>query len=364
MAAALLGVACQPRSNEGELALKKFAPQSKLHTAHTPITQLKFRAIDFHQHIRLQGEKGALPHADIVATMDRFNVATIVHLTGGHGAQLQRALDQLAKPYPGRFVVFTELNWDHLKQPDFGARMAADIKAAVAAGARGLKLLKWFGLGARHPNGELVKVDDPRFGPVWQACAALRIPVAIHTGDPEAFFDPVDEHNERYDELQAHPQWSYHDRQWPRLPALLAARDRMIARHPQTTFVALHVGGWPENLDYVSTLLREHPNVYVDIGAREAELGRQPQRARRFFIEFADRILFGTDESPGAWNKNGADVYESYGRTLQSTDEHYDYYAAPRQGRWKIYGLGLPDDVLQKVYYSNARALFDRFASP
>lgn len=358
---AVATVACNARPAPAELTLARFAPTSKLHGAPAPIEHLKFRAIDFHQHLRLQGDKGALPLADVVATMDRFNVATMVHLTGGHGAQLQRTLDQLANAYPARFIVFTELNWDHLKHPDFGVRMAADVQSAVSAGARGLKLLKWFGLGARHPDGALVKVDDPRFDPVWRMCASLRIPVGIHTGDPEAFFDPVDEHNERYEELKAHPDWSYHDARWPRLPALLQARDRMMARHPETIFVALHVGGWPENLDYVSTMLREHPNVYVDIGAREAELGRQPQRARRFFLEFSDRILFGTDEPPGAWNNNGAKVYESYGRTLQTNDEFYDYYAAPRQGRWKIYGLGLPDDVLQKVYYTNARALFDRF---
>lgn len=346
---------------EKEFGLSHFSPTSKLHATRTKIERLKFTGVDFHQHIKLAGEAGALPPEQIVAMMDAMNVAMMVHLTGGHGRALEQAVDQLVKPFPKRFVVFTELNWDHLQHDDFGVRMAADVAKAVAYGARGLKLLKWFGLGARHPDGGLVKVDDPRFDPVWQTCARLAIPVAIHTGDPEAFFDPVDERNERWEELQQHPQWSFHDAKWPRLPELLAARDRVFARHPKTTFVALHVGGWPENLDYVSDLLRDCPNVYVDIGGREAELGRQPLRAETFFTQFADRILFGSDVTPAAWNEAGVRVYESYARTLETADEHYDYFGAPAQGRWRISGLGLPDDVLQKVYSKNAIAIFSQF---
>lgn len=360
----LIVAACQPSPPKApvDLPLSRYRPRAKLHSTHTQVDRLRFAAIDFHQHLALPGDRAFVPADRVVAMMDAHNVAAMVHLTGG-GPRLQAVLDAFVKPHPGRFFVFTEFDWDRLRAPDFGLRLAEDLRRDVQRGARGLKLLKWFGLGARHADGGLVKIDDPRFDPVWQACAELRVPVAIHTGDPEAFFDPVDEHNERFEELSKHPDWSFHDPQFPRLPELLAARDRVIARHPSTTFVALHVGAWPENLDYVSRLLTQHPNVYVDLGARQAELGRQPRRARRFFIEHQDRILFGTDEAPAAWNGEGAAVYRSYGRFLETEDEAFAYYASPRQGRWTISGLALPEEVLHKVYVANARRVLEAHAS-
>ena len=197
-------------------------------------------------------------------------------------------------------------------------------------------MLKELGLYVRDREGGWSTIDDPRWDPIWAECGRLGIPVAIHSGDPEAFFTPTDGKNERYEELWDNPDWSFHGRDHPPLPVLLAAQARVFARHPRTTFVALHFGGWPENLDHVSGLLTKHPNVYVETGARQAELGRQPRRARRFFLEHQDRILFGTDMWPMP------DLYANYFRWLETADEYFPYYDYPAQGRWNIYGIELP----------------------
>jgi predicted TIM-barrel fold metal-dependent hydrolase len=179
--------------------------------------------------------------------------------------------------------------------------------------------------------------------------------VSIHSTDPEAFFHPPDSTNERYEELTEHPDWSFYGPQFPSKESILAARDLMFAKHPHTTFVALHMANWPENLDYVSHLLDTLPNVMVEFGAREAELGRQPRRAREFFIKYQNRIMFGTD--------NGMDeaMYRNHFRWLETADEYFDYWGYPGQGRWKIYGLDLPDPVLEKIYHKNAERIFGQF---
>ena len=236
------------------------------------------------------------------------------------------------------------------------------MSKAHSAGARGLKVLKTLGLYLRErgSGGPLVRIDDPRFDPMWEACAALDMPVAIHIADPEAFFLPIDRFNERFEELNAHPDWSFHGRDFPPFAELLAARDRVFARHPRTTFVALHVGHHAEDLGEVSASLDRHPNMHVEIGARIGELGRQPRTARRFFDRYQDRILCGTDAVPHGTDTPqqvfGDELYQIYYRFLESEDEYFDYAPAPipPQGRWRIYGLGLPDGILRKVYNENA----------
>jgi predicted TIM-barrel fold metal-dependent hydrolase len=338
------------------LLLADFAPRSMLHAAAHDVPRARFAAIDFHQHVDDHVDKDgtlSFPPAKLVALMDAANVRTLVILTGPRGADLSALAAALA-PYPGRFVLFTQVDWARAGEPGFAAREAAALADSVARGARGLKVLKDLGLYHRDAAGRLLAIDDPRFDPIWHAAGELRIPVAIHSGDPEAFFLPADASNERYDELQAHPEWSFAAPGTPPLRELLAARDRVIARHPETTFVALHVGGWPENLDYASELLARHPNAYVELGAREAELGRQPRRARRFFLENADRIMFGTDFWPSAA------MYANHFRWLETDDEYFPYHGYPDQGRWYIYGLGLPEAVLRKIYRDNAERILDR----
>ena len=196
---------------------------------------------------------------------------------------------------------------------------------------------------------------------MWETCGRLGMPVAIHVGDPEAFFLPIDRFNERFEELNAHPDWSFHGKDFPSFKEILEARDRVFAKHPNTTFVGLHVGHWAENLQAVGETLDRFRNVHVEIGARIGELGRQPRTAARFFDRYQDRILFGTDAIPlGVETPQqvfGEELYRIYYRFLETEDEHFDYAPAklPPQGRWKIYGLGLRDGILRKVYNGNAQ---------
>ncbi len=337
------------------LLLVDHRPRSMLHVPIHEVTRAKFPVVDFHNHVndRLD-DKGELPYPvdKLLKVMDEANVRTVVVLTGPSNEALAKLHAKLVKPHPGRFVLFTQIDWKTIDDPNFGAKAAAQLRRDHQLGARGLKVLKELGLSARHKSGKLIAVDDPKIDPIWREAGRLGMPVAIHTGDPEAFYHPHDGNNERYEELAAHPDWSFAAPEFPRLPQILAARDKVIARHPGTTFVALHVGGWPENLDYVTQLLAKHPNAYVEFGARQAELGRQPRQTRKLFLAYPDRVLFGTDF--GVEKEN----YASHFRWLETADEHFPYYNHPEQGRWHIYGLELPDDVLEKIYHRNADRVF------
>jgi predicted TIM-barrel fold metal-dependent hydrolase len=207
-----------------------------------------------------------------------------------------------------------------------------------------------------------VKVDDPRFDPMWEACAAHNLPVAIHVADPEAFFLPIDCTNERWDELGHHPDWSFYGRDFPSFQEIMEARDRLYARHPKTQFLSLHLGHDAENLAFVGESLDRFPNMTVELGARIGELGRQPRTAARFFDKYQDRILFGTDAVPPPAGLRTPqqvfldELYEIYYRFLETEDDYFDYAPAPvpPQGRWRIYGLGLSEQILKKVYLDNA----------
>ncbi len=337
------------------MLLRDYQPRSMLHVPAHTVERARFSVIDVHNHVNDYRTRHPIPVSRVLEVMDHCNIQRIVILTGGWGTELQRVMDEMVKPYPDRFMAFTMIDWSKVDDPDFGQEMVRQIDDAVARGARGLKVLKDFGLTVHYRNGKLVREDDPRLDPIWEECGRLGIPVAIHSTDPEAFFHPVDRFNERYEELIHHPDWSFYGPKFPTKEELLAERDRMFARHPHTTFVSLHVANWPENLDYVSGLLDRLPNVMVEFGAREAELGREPRRARKFFRDYQDRIMFGTDNPPSE------DLYRNYFRWLETEDESFDYYGYPEQGRWRIYGLGLPDGVLEKVYHQNAERIFSQF---
>ncbi len=282
-------------------------------------------------------------------------------LDGGQGAELSRQVDRWVVPDPDRVLVFAGLDyagWE--RDPAFGDAEARHLRDSAARGARGLKVWKTLGLRARDPDGRLVAIDDHRLDPLWSTAAELRLPVIIHIADPIAFFEPLDAANERWEELCANPDWHF----WPTRPSdppdargfppfgeLFAAFDRLVGRHPATTFVGAHVGCAAEDLGLVSAMLDAHPNLYVDIAARLGELGRQPYTARSFFLRHADRILFGTDSAADPA------VYRLHYRYLETFDESFDYglEPTPSQGRWQIHGIGLPDDVLRSVYRDNAR---------
>jgi len=339
------------------LLLKDFHPTPMLHAAVHEVPRAKFYVIDVHNHVNdaRGGEEGVVPPAEVVKRLDQANVRKVVVLTGGWGDNLQKVLDRTVKPYPDRFVVFTQMDWSKIDDANFSAEMVAQLDDAVKRGARGLKILKDWGLGVRDKNGKLVAIDDPRMDPVWEECGRLGIPVSIHSTDPEAFFTPTDAKNERYEELMHNPSWSFYGGDFPGKTALLEQRNHVFAKHPRTTFIALHVANWPENLDTVSEWLRKYPNMYVEFGAREAELGRQPRRAAKFFEDFQDRILFGTDAEPVP------EMYANYFRWLETDDEYFPYFNYPEQGRWMIYGMKLPDAILEKVYHANAERIFAQY---
>jgi predicted TIM-barrel fold metal-dependent hydrolase len=347
----------QEAQQKKSILLRDFKPQSMLHAPLHNVYRARFPVIDVHNHVNDARSPASerIPPAQVVAMMDECNIQKIVILTGRWGGELQRVVDEMVKPYPDRFMVFTQLDWTNLDAPDFGQQMVRQIDDAVARGARGLKITKELGLQVRYKSGKLLTVDDPNLDPIWAECGRLGIPVAIHVTDPKAFFHPLDNTNERFEELIDNPDWLFYGAQFPSKESILEARNRMFAKHPNTTFISLHVGNGPENLDYVSDVLNRNPNVMVEFGAREAELGRQPRRARKFFLQYQDRIMFGTDFSVSA------EMYRNHFRWLETADEYFDYWAAPEQGRWKIYGLELPDEVLEKVYHHNAERVFSQF---
>jgi predicted TIM-barrel fold metal-dependent hydrolase len=337
------------------LLLRDFKPVSMLHVPVHEVDRAKYYVIDVHNHVNdAQRIDEHLPPERVVAIMDATNVRTIVILTGMWGDKLQNVLDEMVKPYPGRFLVFCQIDWSKIDDANFTEEMVRQLDDSVARGARGLKVLKDLGLGVRDKSGKLLAIDDARLDPIWEEAGRLGVPVFIHSGDPEAFFHPIDGSNERYEELHEHPDWSFYDHDYPSLESLLEARNRVFARHPHTTFVSLHMG-WPENLDWVDAMLANHPNVMVEFGAREAELGRQPRRTRELFLKYQDRVLFGTD------NSVTEALYRNNFRWLETADEHFDYWGAPGQGRFEIYGLALPDEVLRKIYHENAERLFRQF---
>jgi predicted TIM-barrel fold metal-dependent hydrolase len=293
--------------------------------------------------------------------MDRHQIAVCVSLDGKLGELLDEHCDYLWSRYRDRFVVFANVDWMgageeddpaswDCQRPDFSRRVARQLAEAQDRGVSGLKLFKQFGLGYRNPDGSLIAIDDPRWNPIWEACGRLGLPVIIHTADPAAFFLPIDETNERWEELHRHPEWSFPPDRFPSRESLLEARNRVIARHPRTTFIGAHVANNPEDLATVGRWLDQYPNLYVEPASRIGELGRQPYTARRFFLKYADRILFGTD---GPWPEARIRLYW---RFLETYDEYFPYSekAFPPQGLWHIYGIGLPDRVLKKIYYQNA----------
>lgn len=344
------------------LALDQFRPQPKLKVAEHLSRSAKFPVVDVHMHPRIRKFEDRLD--DLVRMMDEQNVAVSVSLDGRLGDQLQDHMDVLWKEHRDRFVIYTNIDWRGSGQEDdpatwdchrddFGSRTARQLEQAKKLGASGLKLFKQFGLGYRNADGSLIKIDDPRWDPIWEACGRLGLVVIMHTADPAAFFDPIDEKNERWEELHRHPDWSFHGPQWPTRDELLAARNRVIAKHPNTTFIGAHVGNNPEDLATVGDWLDQYPNFYVEIAARIAELGRQPVTAREFFVKYADRIMFGSD------GPRKPERMWLHWRFLETRDEYFPYSEKdfPPQGFWRIYGVGLPDDVLRKVYHENAERL-------
>jgi predicted TIM-barrel fold metal-dependent hydrolase len=287
----------------------------------------------------------------VLQIMDRCGVDHVVNITMQVGQSAHAIMDRFHQAAPDRFSSIGWMDWEGVERADFVQVTIDRLKRLVDHGACGIKFWKDLGLVLKDANGALLRIDDERFDPIFSACGELGLPVMFHTADPTAFFQPIDPRNERYEELAAHPDWAFSDSPVSKRE-LLEQRNRVIARHPEITFVGAHCAESGEDLAFLSEQLDALPNLMVDISARTPELGRQPYSARNLFLKYADRILFGTDLLPSE------EMYRLYFRFLETADEYFEYPShASRQGRWNIYGVSLPDDVLKKIYRDNALKL-------
>ncbi len=325
-----------------------------------------FPAVDAHNH--LWGDYENLGR--IVDVMDKTGIVSYCDLTsnislswikGGYvyrPRDIRKFIDGCVDEFPGRFYGFTTINLAKpVDRPLFidSHRFVEDalelLKRHAQCGAKGLKILKELGLHYRDGSGKLIAIDDKRLSPIWEEAGKLGLPVLMHQSDPYGFFQPVKPDNEHYETLRKYPSWSFADSSsFPRKQELIDRRDRVIANHPNTVFMLPHAANFAENLSYVSSLLENHSNVYIDLSARIDELGRQPYTARKFIIQHQDRIYFGTDMPASP------EMYRCYFRFLETYDEHFippDYDGTFDRYRWHICGLGLPEEVLRKIYYGN-----------
>ncbi len=325
------------------------------------LKRAKMPVVDVHTHFFYRLHSSYEQLDDFVRLMDRNNIAVCVSLDGKLGPALDEHIKYLWTKYRERFVIFANVDWIgdgkqndpktwDCHREDFARRVSMQLAEAKKKGIRGLNHFKQFGLGYRNPDGSLIAIDDRRWDPIWKTCGELGLPVIIHTADPAAFFLPIDKTNERWEELHRHPDWSFHGDDFPSREELLAARNRVIARHPKTIFIGAHMANNPEDLRTVGKWLDAYPNLYIEFASRIGELGRQPYTARKFFVQYPDRILFGTD---GPWPETRIKLYW---RFLETFDEYFPYSEKefPPQGFWRIYGIGLPDEVLARVYWKNA----------
>jgi uncharacterized protein len=346
-ALANLSVHAQPQRPAEErpkpLTFEEYNPVSMLKVPGQEITRAKFPFIDVHNHQRRHSPTSL---AEVVREMDAMNMAIMVNLSGGSGQSLRDQVALNESVAPGRFVSFANLNFDGIDDPEWATRAAAQLERDVKeGGARGLKIFKNLGMTLRGKIGR-IPTNDARFDPVWAKAGELGIPVLIHTGEPPAFFLPVDAKNERWLELTLYPSRGRLGDDVPDFATLMAEQHAIFRRHPKTTFISAHLGWYGNDLAFLGKLMDEMPNMMTELGAVIYEPGRQPRFAREFFTKYQDRIMMGKDSWVPA-------EYKTYFRVLESSDEYFPYHKK-YHAFWAMYGLGLPDDVLKKVYYQNA----------
>ena len=339
-----------------DLRLADYTPRSQARVTETSVDRAAVPCIDVHNHLgRWLSHDGGWILQDVgelLATMDACGVETVVNLDGRWGEDLRANLARYDEAHPGRFLTFCHLDWSRLAEPGGFDRLPADLEAAAAAGAKGVKVWKDLGLTHRDAAGELVLPDDPRLDAAFAAAGELGLPILIHTADPIAFFDPLDAHNERLEELAGQPDWWFGGEGHPTFDRLLDALDARLGRSSRTSFIGAHVGCVAEDLARVDRMLTAHPNFHVDVGGRMAEIGRQPRAFRRLVEAHPDRVLFGTDAFPVQ-----PEDYRLWFRFLETDDECFAYSPGdpiPPQGRWAVSALDLSGDLLRGIYRDNA----------
>ncbi len=329
--------------------IEEYSPKSTLIVPETTIRRAKFPFIDVHNH---QFDMPLKDLSKLTAEMDSLNMAFMINLSGFRGLYLQQSLKNVKENAPTRFGLFINIDFETIDEADFATEQVALIDKAVQDGVMGLKVYKSLGLTDRDKNGTRITVNDPRLDPIWKACGDNNIPVLIHSGEPASFWHPKDKFNERWLELRQKPNRYRYPETNPSFEEVLAEQHDIFRKHPNTTFINAHLGWMGNDLDRLGTHLDTYPNVVTEIGAVLAELGRQPKRARQFFIDYQDRILFGKDSYR-------VSEYYTYFRVLETDDEYFDYYRK-RHAHWKMYGLALPDSILKKLYYKNTLRLFPK----
>jgi len=338
----MAAVSCyaQPSS---KMDFETYDPVSTLVVPEHKVTKAKFPFIDVHNH---QWSMASQDLTNLITDMDKLNMKVMVNLSGGNGNGLQRMTENVKEHYPNRFIVFANVSFDKVGANGWTEKAVKQLEEDVKNGANGLKVFKNLGFSVKDVNGKRVTIDDPRLDAIWEKCGELKIPVLIHTADPEPFWEPEDEHNERWLEIKTHPERKRGANDPAPWETLIEEQHRMFMKHPHTTFIAAHFGWYANNLNKLDSLLTQMPNVVVEFGAVIAELGRQPRAARKFFEKYQDRILFGKD----SW---APDEYATYFRVLETNDEYFPYHKK-YHAFWRMYGMGLPDSILKKVYYKNA----------
>ena len=327
--------------------IEEYSPKSTLVIKQTPVKRAKYSFVDVHNH---QFDMPIKDLNKLVIEMDSLNMGFMINLSGYRGLYLKKSLENIQENAPKRFGLFLNIDFETIDDINFTSTQIALIDSAAAAGVMGLKVYKSLGLTDLDSDGNRIAVNDSRLDAIWNACGENGIPVLIHSGEPASFWNPKDKFNERWLELRQKPS-RYRDPQTnPSFEAVLAEQHDIFRKHPNTTFINAHLGWMGNDLDRLENHLATYPNVMTEIGAVLAELGRQPKRARQFFVRYQDRILFGKD----SYNVS---EYYTYFRVLETDDEYFDYYRK-RHAHWKMYGLALPDSILQKLYYKNALELF------
>jgi uncharacterized protein len=322
---------------------EKYNPISTLVVAEHKITKAKFPFIDVHNH---QWNMPTMDLNSLIKEMDKMNMKVMVNLSGQSGNNIVQSIKNIKDNFPKRFIVFANIDFTGVGQEGWGEKAAKQLEEDVKNGANGLKIFKNLGLSAKDINGKRITVDDPRLDPIWKKAGELKIPVLIHTADPKSFWDPMDEKNERWLELATHDRRKRSDTDPAPWQQLIDEQHRMFKKNSGTTFIAAHFGWLANDLTKLGELLDEMPNVNIEFGAVIAELGRQPRAAKKFFEKYQDRILFGKD----SWEPS---EYATYFRVLETEDEYFPYHKK-YHAFWAMYGMGLPDDILKKVYYKNA----------
>lgn len=339
----LIVPSCVLAQEDTVMTIREYDPKSTLVVPEHKVIQAKYPFVDVHNH------QWDMPNQDVAATarsMDSLNMAVMVNLSGQSDKHIKASVDNIEANAPDRFIVFANIDFEGIDQPGWTERTVTQLQKDYQNGARGLKIYKNLGLTVTDSQGNRVPTDDPRLDPVWATCGELGIPVLIHTGEPAVFWEPIDEHNERWLELTMFPNRYRNPAEYPSWEEVMNEQWNVFRKHPNTTFINAHLGWLANDLARLGKLLDTYPNVHTEIAAVLAELGRQPRTARQFLIDYQDRVMFGKD----TWRP---EEYHVYFRVLETADEYFDYYRK-RHAFWKMYGLNLPDEVLKKLYYKNA----------